>query len=238
MFGIFSKTTDPAVVQAAGYGGLDFIILDQEHGNVSNQNLENLIRAAHLSNILPIVRVADFKPASVGSALDMGASGVQIPNISTADQARAAVKSAKFFPDGSRGVCRYVPAALYGSINKDEYFRKANECLVILQIEGEEGLLNIDEILTIKGIDIVFIGPYDLSQSLGLLGDIDNSKVQQAIRQITFKALSLGVKVGVFCDTLESCNLMKSIGIEYIAFSVDVHIFHVACKNIVSSLNK
>jgi len=238
MLGIFSKTIDPALVQSAGYSGLDFIILDQEHGNVSNQNLENLIRAALLSNVLPIVRVPSHEPAHVGSALDMGARGVQIPNISTAQQAQTAVQSAKFFPIGSRGVCRFVPAALYGTMQKEDYFEKANESLVILQIEGEEGLSNIDEILTVKGIDIIFIGPYDLSQSLGLLGDIDNSKVQQTIRHITQKALSLGVKVGVFCDTLESCYSMKSIGIEYIAYSVDMHIFNDACKNIVLSINK
>ena len=147
MLGIFSKTIDPGVVESAGYGGLDFIILDQEHGNVPLHILENLVRAAKISGITSIVRVSELNANKIGAALDVGSDGVQVPNIATPDQAKEAVKASKFHPEGERGVCRFVPAAAYGTMEKASYFSNANKKMVVLQVEGTEGIGNIDEIL-------------------------------------------------------------------------------------------
>ena len=232
MIGVFSKTLDAGVVEAIGYSGLDFIILDQEHGNASNQTLENLIRASKLSGIKAIVRVPDHNPTQIGSVLDMGAYGVQVPNVKSLEQAKEIVYAAKFYPLGMRGVCRFVPAANYGTMDRDVFFANSNDTLLVMQVEGTDVLQDIDEIIKLEGLDVLFIGPYDLSQSLGVPGQIDHPKVTEAISLIVQKSRSRNLMVGTFCDKIADAKRMSSLGIEYIAFSVDMNILSSACKEL------
>ena len=102
VFGPFMKTSDPAFVEIAGLAGFDFVILDQEHGPVQSENLQNLVRTAVLAGTLPVVRVPGNREEYIGKALDIGAAGVQVPHIDTAEQAKKAVGAAKFFPRGDR----------------------------------------------------------------------------------------------------------------------------------------
>jgi 4-hydroxy-2-oxoheptanedioate aldolase len=224
-FGLFSKSTDSAIVEATGYAGVDFIILDTEHGPSNLETLQNHVRAAKNSGLSPIIRTKDNSSHSIGSALDTGADGVQVPNVSTAEQALAVVKNARFYPFGERGVCRFVKAANYGLINKEKYFKDANEKLLILQIEGSEGVNNLDSILEVAGIDVIFIGPYDLSQSLGVPGDIESDIVTEKIKQIILKAKAKNIYVGCFTDTRENMSWLKSLNVNYIAYSVDINIY-------------
>ena len=181
MLGIFSKTTDSSFIEAIGLSGLDFVIIDQEHGPVQRERLYDHIRAAKAGKIKPIVRVSGNNHNLIGSALDAGALGVQVPNISSAEEAKTAIDAARFYPIGNRGVCRFVSAASYGEKDKAEYFTESNKNLLILQVEGKEGVENLQEILSLKGFDILFIGPYDLSQSLGFPGQISHPKVKKEI---------------------------------------------------------
>ena len=238
VIGPFMKAIDPAFVEIAGYANFDFIILDMEHGSIDFVNLQNLIRATQSSNVIPIVRVQDDSEISIDRALDSGAIGVQIPQISNANQARKAVAAAKFAPEGNRGVCRYVKAAKYSSLDKFEYFRTANELFVILQLEGQEAIDNLDEILRVEGIDIIFVGPYDLSQSLGIPGEMDNPILHDKMKYIIEKAREKDIVVGTFVDDLENAFLWKGIGVQYISYSVDVGIFYEKCKDIVESFKK
>src|SRR5690606_19399676 len=111
--GPFMKTSDPALVEAAGYAGFDFVILDTEHGPVTIENLQNHIRAALIADILPVIRVPDNSESSIRKVLDIGALGIQVPQIKNAVQAEETVRRAKFYPKGDRGVCRFVRAAKY-----------------------------------------------------------------------------------------------------------------------------
>lgn len=232
MIGIFSKTIDSSFIEAAGMAGLDFIILDQEHGLVSREQLYNHVRAAKGTKMKSIVRVAELNSNLIGSALDAGADGVQVPNISTSEEAKKAIESARFFPHGVRGVCRFVKSASYGDMDRNNYFQSENNKLLILQVEGIEGIKNIDSILDLKGFDILFIGPYDLSQSLGIPGQINHPILLKEIQNIAEKALEKGKKLGAFTDTVEGVKLMKSYGVDYLAYSVDVNIYLESCKKI------
>lgn len=109
-------------------------------------------------------------PSVISEVLDIGTGGIQVPQIVNALDAQKVIKQAKFAPKGMRGVCRFVRAAGYSSKDRYTYFREADETLVILQLEGKEALENMDEIIEVEGIDVIFIGPYDLSQSLGVPG--------------------------------------------------------------------
>ena len=237
-YGPFMKTADAAFVECAGHAGFDFAILDMEHGPASFADLQNLIRGAEAAGVVPIVRTGDASEGAISKALDLGAKGVQVPQVQSADEAKAVVKAAKYFPQGERGVCRFVRAARYSSTPRSEYFALANEALVILQVEGKQALTRLDSILSVDGLDILFIGPYDLSQSLGVPGQVAHPSVVEAITGITVQAKKAGVTTGVFCDTPEAAALWRSAGIQYLSYSVDVGIFTDACRNIIANLKK
>ena len=236
VYGPFMKTLDASFVEITGHAGFDFAILDMEHGPAGFADMQNLIRSATLGGLASFVRTSDSSETAISRALDLGASGVQVPQIQSADEARAVIRAAKFFPKGERGVCRFVRAANYSSTPRNEYFTQANEALVILQIEGQKGLDALDDILNVKDFDILFIGPYDLSQSLGVPGDITHAKVVDAIRNITERARKTGIVTGVFADTVEAAKRWKNAGIQYISYSTDVGIYTDACKNILQNL--
>lgn len=230
--GTFSKTTDSAFVEAAGLAGLDFIILDTEHGPANLETLHNHVRASRLTSMSAIIRIKGVDAHAIGSALDTGAAGIQVPNINTAQQAKIAVDAARFYQLGNRGVCRFVRAAHFGSQDKTEYFSKANTAVVILQVEGLEGVKNLDAILDVQGFDVLFIGPYDLSQSVGKPGEVNAPEVLTLMSEIAQKAQSKGVILGAFCDTPENAQLLKEQGFQYLAYSVDVNIYLNACQHL------
>lgn len=237
MLGIFSKTTDSAVIESLRFTKFDFVIIDREHGYSSFETVANHIRALKNSTCKSVVRVSSLNHNEIGTVLDLGADGVQVPNISTVDEAKQVIQAARFHPLGSRGVCRFVTAADYGTKDRNEYFKSSNTKLLILQVEGQEGISNIDEILNLEGYDILFIGPYDLSQSLGVPGDINNSLVQDELVRVKEKSTLYGKKVGAFCDTIENAKMLQRLGYDYIAYSVDINIFINGCNQIISNIN-
>lgn len=238
MKGIFSKTTDSNFIEAIGLAGMDFVIIDQEHGPVHNETLHNHVRAAKVGGIRSIVRVKGVDSNAIGAALDSGADGVQVPNISTPEEARAAVQAAKFHPKGTRGVCRFVKAAEFGGKPKEEYFTGANEKLVILQVEGTKGIDNLDEILKVEGFDILFVGPYDLSQSLGIPGQVDHPRMEKLMNEVAEKAGKQGKKLGTFADSIGTAQKLVKSGFEYLAYSVDINIFLEAVQTLKKEITK
>ncbi|TKJ32578.1 MAG: aldolase [Planctomycetes bacterium B3_Pla] len=238
VFGPFSKSSDPAIVETLGHAGFDFIILDMEHGPNSVETVEDLIRAAQIAQMAPIVRIPSGDYEIIGKALDVGAAGVQVPQISSAQDVQTAIEHARFAPLGMRGVCRYVRAAEYSSMDKTEYFRCANEALLIIQIEGQAALDNLDEILAVDGIDIVFVGPYDLSQSLGVPGEVEHPLVVEKMRQIVEACLDKSVFVGNFTETLVQTQMWVKQGLRYMSYSVDVGILYEAGKALLSDFDR
>ena len=230
--GIFSKTLDSAFVEAAGHAGLDFIILDTEHGPSGWETIHNHVRAARMTMMAPVVRVNGLDPHAIGAALDSGADGVQVPNITTAAQASDVVAAARFYPIGQRGVCRFVRAARFGETDKASYFAAENDKLLILQVEGLEGVENIDAILAVPGFDVLFVGPYDLSQSAGRPGEVDSPEVRALIDRITAATAAAGKILGIFCDTPEALSRYRALGVPYLSYSVDISFFREALENL------
>ncbi len=228
--GPFAKTSDPAMIEVMGLAGFDFFIIDLEHGPNTIETAQNLIRAASLHGMTPVVRVGENNESQISKALDIGASGVQVPQIGNKEDALKVVEAAKFAPLGKRGVCRYVRSAGYSSMDKGVYFKTSNEnSLIILQIEGKEGIENLDGILNVGGVDIIFIGPYDLSQSLGLTGQISHPDVVKAMKDVVKRAKAKGKVVGTFVETPEEVKMWKEMGVLYLSYKVDVGIFYDAC---------
>ncbi len=239
VFGPFLKLADPAIIEIAGSAGFDFAIIDTEHGPLSIESAQNLVRAAENKGITPIIRVLNNDHGSILRALDIGAHGVQVPQVSTEKQARNVVAAVKFFPEGERGVCRFVRAAEYSSMDKFEYFKAANrETVAIIHVEGIEGINNLPDILTVEGLDVVFLGPYDLSQACGVTGQVDHPKVVEKMQSAVNLAREKNIAVGTFVESSETAEMWINLGVQYISYSVDVGIFFSACANILDGLKR
>jgi 4-hydroxy-2-oxoheptanedioate aldolase len=235
--GPFLKLTDPAIVEIAGLAGFDFVIIDTEHGPISIQSAQNLIRSAENKNITPVVRVAKNSPELILRALDIGAQAVQIPQICSKADALRAVESSKFYPIGKRGLCRFVRASDYSSAESSEYFNAANrETLLIVHIEGIEGIENLADILEVEGIDVVFLGPYDLSQSCGIPGQVNHPEVAQKMQEAVKISRKSKIVVGTFVDSFEDAEKWIKAGVQYISYSVDTGIIYNAFSTIVKNM--
>jgi 4-hydroxy-2-oxoheptanedioate aldolase len=171
--------TSAGLVELLGHYGFDGVFLDGEHGPPGWEDIEHMVRAAEVADYDAIVRVDRNDAATITRALDRGASGVQVPHINTAAEAQALVQHAKYAPLGQRGWSGWRSAL--GS-SASTYAEDANaQTLVVAMIEEVEALANLDEILRVEHIDVFFVAPGDLAQSMGLQGKPADSRVQTAI---------------------------------------------------------
>lgn len=188
--GVGLNVMTPQLVEMLGYVGFDWALIDAEHGATNPDDMERAIIAADLTGMSAMVRPQADREELILSALDRGAAGVQIPHVSTAEAARAVVRASKYEPLGNRGLAASVRAGKYGiDFDVRSYIERANrETLVCVQIEDAQALANVDAIAAVPGVDIVFIGPMDLSQSLGYPGQLDRPEfrahVERAIAAI------------------------------------------------------
>jgi 4-hydroxy-2-oxoheptanedioate aldolase len=232
VLGFFSKTTDASVIESAGYSGMDYVILDMEHGPLNTETLKHHVMACKASGLISIVRVESFDSHNIGKALDLGVNGIQVPSVTSAEQVRKVIDQTKFHPMGHRGVCRFVRAANFSSMDRFEYFKDANENIIVIQLEGIEGVNAFDEIIEISGVDVVFIGPYDLSQSIGYPGQITHPQVLAYIEKLHAKASQKGIIIGTFCDSPDLLRKWRDLGLGYLAYSVDIALFLEKLKEI------
>jgi 4-hydroxy-2-oxoheptanedioate aldolase len=207
----------PPVVEILGYIGFDWVLLDNEHGSITVDTAEDVIRAAELTGIAPIVRPVANRPEMIAPFLDRGAWGVQVPHVNTREEAEAAVAACKYFPDGERGSFSRGRPAEYGmgGVTTQEYFAKANaNTLVCLMLEEVKAISNISEIARVKGVDVLFIGSGDLSQSMGYPGQQAHPEVQAVMEKGVKLIREAGVTAGVSCpDSLIPKFL--GLGVQY-----------------------
>ena len=180
VIGGFINFYAPDVVEIMGVNGCDYCVLDNEHGCFSPIELLHMVRAADSVGMSTIIRV-DYDASSIQKALDMGAEGVQVPKVNTREDAALAVKRAKYPPEGDRGVGFSSRSARLARLKKTEYLQYANDnVLVVVQIETPEAIANIDEILSVPGVDVAFLGKMDLSSAIGRPGEV-NSPVMNSL---------------------------------------------------------
>lgn len=220
--GCFVKLTDPAVPELLALAGFDFFVLDTEHVAVDREQLTNIVRSADAAGITPIVRVRENQQVEILQNLDLGWAGVQVPNVDTPQEARDLVSYVKYTPLGVRGLSPSVRACGYGTCSVDEYICMANDnTMVVSHCETKECVDNLDEILKVEGLDVIFIGPMDLSQSYGVPGQTKNPEVAQAIETITEKIQAAGKIVGTVAGTPEAARALIEKGVQYILLSSD-----------------
>lgn len=237
LLGLFLRLPSPDLVEIFGEAGFDFIIIDQEHGYISPETTSNLIRACDLVEMAAVVRISGNLPWFFQHALDIGALGVQVPKINTVSDAKRAVQASKFSPMGSRGVCRNVRAARYSARDSNNYLQASNrDTLVVIQIESKAGAENLEAILGVPGIDVIFLGPYDLSQSLGIPGQVNHPLVRSTMEQVVKACRRADVATGVYADSVEAVRHWVDLGVQYIAIGVDTAMIYNLTYKMVAEL--
>jgi 4-hydroxy-2-oxoheptanedioate aldolase len=198
-FGLSVMIPSPQIVESAAGLGFDWVLIDCEHGTIGVETMELMIMAAEASGVTPIVRPRSNAAAEILQAMDRGAQGVQVPHVSDAEAARAAVRAVKFHPMGERSLAAGTRASGYGLRGGvPEFIAEANrETLVCVQIEDEAALPHVEEILRVEGVDVFFIGPSDLSQSMGHPGDPKAPPVAKAIEETLAKIVAAGKTPGM-----------------------------------------
>ncbi|MFW5866305.1 MAG: HpcH/HpaI aldolase family protein [Armatimonadota bacterium] len=211
------------IVREAGY---DFVIFDTEHHWPGLETVAWLLRAAKEIGLTVIVRAPASRGQWPARYLDLGADGLIFPHVETAEQARGIVDQVKFPPDGKRGLGTNIAHDDYAAEPAGEFTRRKNaETLVAVQIETALGLQNRQSILAVEGIDAVFIGPNDLSLSMGLPGQLDSPQVVQAIEDIFASAEAAGVAPGMHAFSVEMAQKFLDAGCRFLCYASEVSLF-------------
>ena len=204
------------VVEMAGGLGFDWVLIDCEHGTITRESAELMIMAAEASGLTPIVRPRSNSGQDIVELMDLGAAGVQVPHVINAATAHAAVAAVRFHPLGRRGLAAGTRASGYGYRGSAADFVTAanRETLVCVQIEDEEAVVNIDKILQVDGVDVFFIGPSDLSQSMGHPGNPKAEPVAAAIDRTLNTIVAAGKTPGMPATTENLADVLKK-GVRY-----------------------
>ena len=218
MVGSFIYVPSPMLTEIISLIGYDFVVIDMEHGPVDIGVAEDMVRAAELAGSAPIVRVTRDSPHLILRALDIGAVGVHVPEINERSAAQALVASARYGPEGHRGLAG-VRAAQYGLKGPlaDYTARANNETLVIAHIENIKAVQNLDDLLAVDGIDVYYLGPTDLSNSLGIPGQTRDPRVVAHTEESIRRIVAAGKVAGCIAGDTAAARRYLDLGVTYLA---------------------
>jgi len=228
--GSWIQIPDSTIAEIFGSSGYDWIALDLEHGAISINQIPDLARAIELGNSLAFARVPGLRLDEVTRILDAGISGLIFPKIESATVLKNLIYTCNLPPHGGRGV-GYSRANMFGR-NFKTYSKGLFKPFIVAQIESTKAVTNIDSILKVKGLDAIFIGPYDLSASLGVTGNFNSKKFKDIIATIIYKSKKAKIPYGIHLIKSDKKILKEYIkkGFKIIAYSVDSVILNEGIK--------
>jgi 2-keto-3-deoxy-L-rhamnonate aldolase RhmA len=219
--GTLLSISAPQIAEIIAMSGFDWVFIDMEHSAMSLESVQNAIQIME-GKILTIVRVPGNDEVWIKKVLDTGCDGILVPMVNSADEARKVVQASKYPPQGRRSV-GLARAHKYGATFKD-YVENANrDLLIMIQCEHKDAVKNFDDILEVKGIDSVFIGPYDLSASMGLTGQVSHPEVLGTIRLVKDKCRKAGMPYGIYSSTTDDMVSEIKTGCTFLLTGVDAN---------------
>lgn len=218
--GAFLGFPSPEMVEILGLTGWDVVVADLEHGSMTRSDLAHLFRAADSVGIPAMVRVPENNPKTILGALDLGAKGIIVPMVNSVEEAEQAVASIHYPPKGKRGLA-IGRAGNYGiDMTTEAYAESTQDIVCVVQIESREAVSNVKEIANIPGVDIVFVGPSDLSADYGMIGKSEDPEIQDVIKEVG-KAIQESGKIGgIFCTSPDVGKAYIDQGYSFILTSV------------------
>ncbi len=237
--GSWLSIPSPIVAEIIAQAGFPWLVVDLEHSVIDLKSMQAMFIAMELNQCIPLARLSGKDPNQTKRVLDAGAYGIIAPMINTAEEAEMMVNAVKYPPFGKRGV-GLARAQGYG-MKFDDYKEHFNQhSIVICQIEHKEAVENIDDILSVKGIDGIIIGPYDLSGSYGIPGEFENPLIVEAEQKVLDSAKRNGIPAGIHVVHPNTENLLLNIkkGFKFIAYGVDMIFFATSCVQEMKNINK
>jgi len=217
------RTEEIAYVLAAA--GFDFCVIDTEHGSADMESLQRLSRAARSAGIVPLVRVADISYPLIARTLDTGSLGLMVPHVETVEDAREIVRCAKYPPIGERGFGLRGGVTDYAGVSVADAIAWSNaETMIMAQVESRRCLDNLAEIASVPGIDVLLVGPTDLSISLGVPGQMLHPTMQEAYQLVVAAAGRGGVAAGIHPSDLKVVQYGRDIGMRLLMYASDVRL--------------
>ena len=235
--GTFYELGGRGAMEALAHSGLDYVIIDTEHGCLSEETAADCILAAERGGLLPYVRIGDIRRPYVLRMLDIGARGLIVPNIRSVDQVRELVRHAKFPPLGQRGYCPNRTTGWGAEAWAQDvmgYMEESNRrCKLIPQCETREALEQIEEIASLPGVDGIFVGPCDLSIDLGIPLQFDNPVLISAIERILAACKAAGKETIIFAGNMKDAVRWTKRGFDSVAYSLDASVLTNAFQSLV-----
>ena len=237
--GSWLSIPSPVTAEIMAQAGFQWLVVDMEHSVIDLETMQAMFLALELNKCIPLVRLSGKDPNQAKRVLDAGAYGIITPMVNTVEEAERMVHSVKYPPWGKRGV-GLARAQGYG-MKFDDYMEHFNEhSIVIIQIEHKEAVENIDAILSVKGIDGIFIGPYDLSGSYGIPGKLNNPLIVEAEQIVLDAANKYGIPAGIHVVHPDAECLMENVkkGFKFIAYGTDMLFLATSCAREMKDINK
>jgi 2-dehydro-3-deoxyglucarate aldolase/4-hydroxy-2-oxoheptanedioate aldolase len=217
LIGVFSDLASPLAAELCGQAGFDWAVLDLEHGAATEADLLALLYAVGTTPMAPLVRPQSAERLRVGRALDLGAAGVVLPQLQSLDEVRAALRYLRYPPVGQRGVALRTRGAGMGTIGHADVARVVNERIVgIVQIESAGLIADADAIAALEEVDVLFVGPADLSHSLGIPGRFDEPVYQDALRMVVGACQAHGKAAGILIYDAAGLPPLLDLGFQFI----------------------
>ena len=222
VYGCFVRYPDATLIEVLGYQEWDFLVFDGEHGTIEPRDCEHMVRAAELRGVTPIVRATTNSAPIILRYMDSGAQGVHVPWVNSGAEAEAVVQAVKYQPRGVRGLAG-IRAADYGQRDTfAEYTTLANaETLTVIHIETAAAVERLPEIVAVDGIDVIFIGPTDLSHSYGAPGNPQHPAVQAAMQRIVDAVAASDKALGIMVANAEGAQQWRTRGARYITIGLE-----------------
>ncbi len=222
VFGTWCMLPTAGVVDVIARTGIDFVVIDLEHGSISLETAEEMVRAAQLHGCQPIIRVGDDQENTILHALETNAMAVMVPHVADASSARRIVNASRYAPLGARGLSPYTSCHGYTHDQLDTSLKRhARDTLVGVLVEGTAGINNLGEICAVEGIDLVYLGMYDISQSVGLPGQLEHPLVMEELAKCLEVIKSNKILAGTFAREIEAAREFASMGFSLVAYTAD-----------------
>lgn len=236
LIGTFLSLGNPVVSEIIGQAGFDFVIIDLEHGVGNEQDALHQLQALEVGAAGAIVRVEGYERQRVHRVLDMGAEGIMFPRICTIEEARLAVSTLYYPSDGVRGVAKLVRASNYGQNFNQYLLRQKQDIVGIIQVETKEILNCLDEVAALDGVDVLFVGPMDLSMALGIFGQYEHPAFIDALESTCRAAVQAGKACGILLPSLTYLPNWHKMGFRFFTGGGDLAFVSAGAENMVKNL--
>ena len=234
--GCFLNLGSPLAAEIVGMAGFDFVVIDLEHGAGFESDLLGQLQALAHTGAAPVIRIESLERQRFHRVLDLGAHGIMVPRVNNAEEARRAVAAMRYPPDGVRGVAMMNRACRFGAAFQ-EYVRTANQLLAcVIQIESPEALSNVESIAAVDGADVLFVGPLDLSHSLGITAQFDHPDFVDAVKRVARAAQSAGKTAGILLPKVDDFGRFYAMGYRFLPCNSDGGLINTAARNLRQSL--